>query len=69
MWSERSNHMCPSLRQPVGFTLLELLVSLAILAILAMLVLPITQLEVQRMREKDLRLALREIRIGIDAYK
>ncbi|MFP3757704.1 type II secretion system protein [Cupriavidus sp. SIMBA_020] len=61
--------MCPSLRQPVGFTLLELLVSLAILAILAMLVLPITQLEVQRMREKDLRLALREIRIGIDAYK
>lgn len=61
--------MCPSLRQPVGFTLLELLVSLAILAILAMLVLPVTQLEVQRMREKDLRLALREIRIGIDAYK
>jgi len=52
-----------------GFTLIELLVSLAILAVLATLVLPVTQLEVQRAREKDLRLALRDIRAGIDAYK
>ena len=56
-------------RRPAGFTLIELLVSLAILAVLAVLVLPVAQLEVQRMREKDLRLALREIRSGIDAYK
>nr|WP_238264961.1 type II secretion system protein [Cupriavidus pauculus] len=56
-------------RHVAGFTLMELLVSLAILSILAMLVLPVTQLEVQRAREKDLRLALREIRNGIDAYK
>lgn len=69
MWFGRTNQMPRSHRRPAGFTLIELLVSLAILAVLAVLVLPVAQLEVQRTREKDLRLALREIRSGIDAYK
>jgi general secretion pathway protein G len=52
-----------------GFTLLELLISLAILGILATMAMPVAQVEVQRTREAALQRALREIRTGIDAYK
>ena len=56
-------------RRSSGFTLIELLVTLTILALLATLTLPAAQLELQRHRERELQLALREMRVAIDAYK
>jgi general secretion pathway protein G len=52
-----------------GFTLIELVIAVAIVAILASAVLPLNELVVQRAKEQDLRRALREIRSAIDAYK
>lgn len=57
------------MRRLLGFTLIELLVTLTVLAVLAMLAVPLLQLTVQREKEKELRIALMQIREGLDAYK
>ena len=52
-----------------GFTLIEMLVVLAMMGVLAAAARPMLQMSAQRTREHELRIALRQIRTGIDAYK
>jgi general secretion pathway protein G len=52
-----------------GFTLIELVITVAIVGLLATAAMPLLSLSVQRSRESDLRASLREIRTAIDAYK
>jgi general secretion pathway protein G len=52
-----------------GFTLIELVITLALVAILALAIMPFSELIVQRQKEQQLSAALREIRSALDAYK
>ncbi len=52
-----------------GFTLIELMIVVVIMAILAVAAMPLQELMVKREKEQELRVALRQIRSAIDAYK
>jgi general secretion pathway protein G len=52
-----------------GFTLIEVVITVAIIGILAAGLMPLAELDARRAREQELRRSLREVREAIDAYK
>ena len=56
-------------RATQGFTLIELVVAVAIVGVLAWMTVPLLEVAMQRQKEAELRLALRQIRGALDAYR
>lgn len=52
-----------------GFTLVELLITIALLGVLASVAMPLVEATVTRTRELELRRSLRRMREGIDRFK
>ncbi len=51
-----------------GFTLLELVVTVAVLAVLTLGIIPLVKLQAKRQKEQNLRESLREMRAAIDQF-
>ena len=56
-------------RRPRGLTLIELIVAFTIMMLLTMMAMPLARYRVRREKERDLRVALRDMRTAIDKYK
>ena len=66
---ERTIAPSPALRvPPSGFTLIELVITVAVLAILTLGVIPLVQVSVKRQKEQQLREELRAMREAIDQF-
>ena len=55
-------------KRQTGFTLIELVITVAVLAILTLGVIPLVQVSVKRQKEEQLRATLREMREAIDQF-
>jgi general secretion pathway protein G len=60
--------MKPRKRQK-GLMLIELIVAFTIMAVISVLMLPVAKLKIRMDRERDLRIALSDLRTAIDKYK
>ncbi|HEY6609762.1 MAG TPA: type II secretion system protein [Pseudomonas sp.] len=56
-------------RRARGFSLIEVVITMAIIALLASIAAPLTETVVRRGKEQDLKIALYQLRDAIDAYK
>lgn len=61
--------MKPDVTREAGFTLVELMVTVALVSLMASIAIPCGELLVRRAREDATRIHLRELRTAIDAYK
>lgn len=61
--------MTPARRHVRGFTLIELVITLGLVGVLAMAALPLVEITYARMKESELRVALRTIRGALDQYR
>jgi len=60
---------CNTQRLQRGFTLIELVITVALVGLLASVAVPMAEVAMQRSKERELRDALQQIRGAIDAYK
>lgn len=58
-----------NVRRVRGFTLIEMVITVAIVGLLASAALPLASMTIKRAKESELRTALRDIRSAIDDYK
>ncbi|WP_342246939.1 type II secretion system protein [Pseudomonas sp. OTU5201] len=57
------------MQRQAAFSLIELVIAMAILGLLASMAAPLAETVIRRSKEQDLKIALYEIRDAIDAYK
>lgn len=65
----QQNQVANRKRSEAGLTLVELIVAFSILLILTSMAVPLARYKIRRDKEKDLRVALREMRTAIDRYR
>jgi general secretion pathway protein G len=58
-----------SSKRHAGYTLIEVVITLAIIGLLSSAAAPLASMAIQREKESELRAALRDIRDAIDGYK
>ena len=61
--------MMPQRRRFAGFTLIEMIVTVALVGIIASIATPFLKLHIEREKERELKAALSNIRAAIDSYK